>query len=121
MHIDQDEPIKILEYVAQVRALRLALINVDRGHEEEVNQIRVNSAGTRIASCSDDGTSRIWRTDNIFAEPEGIPGLSNSTPDNAVVLQGHSEPVSAVAWCPAAVLWNGHEILATWCILLPSS
>ncbi|TEB38709.1 WD40 repeat-like protein [Coprinellus micaceus] len=96
MHIDQDEPIKILE-----------------GHEEEVNQIRVNSAGTRIASCSDDGTSRIWRTDNIFAEPEGIPGLSNSTPDNAVVLQGHSEPVSAVAWCPAAVLWNGHEILAT--------
>lgn len=79
------------------------------GHEEEVNQIRVNAAGTRIASCSDDGTCRIWRTNNLTTD--GIPGLSAS--DDAFVLHGHTEPVSAVAWCPTAVLWNGHEILAT--------
>ncbi|KAF5323630.1 hypothetical protein D9611_005514 [Ephemerocybe angulata] len=96
MHIDQDEPLKILE-----------------GHTEEVNQIRTNSTGTRLASCSDDGTSRIWKTDNqsLSTDADAIPGLSASKA--VLVLEGHSEPVSAIGWCPTSNTSKGHEILAT--------
>ncbi|KAJ2934295.1 hypothetical protein H1R20_g2775, partial [Candolleomyces eurysporus] len=93
MHINQSEPLKVFE-----------------GHEDEINQIRTNSNGTRLASCSDDSTARIWRTDDL-SSTDAIPGLSSS--DNVIILKGHGHSVSGVAWCPPTNLHKGHEILAT--------
>ncbi|KAH9486362.1 F-box-like/WD repeat-containing protein TBL1Y [Psilocybe cubensis] len=93
MRVDEDEPIKTLV-----------------GHKDEINQIRVNPAGTRLASCSDDGTAHIWRVDNIDEAADSIPGLSAS--DHGVSLKGHTHSVSTVGWCvdhPAGT----NELLAT--------
>ncbi|KDR85615.1 hypothetical protein GALMADRAFT_234582 [Galerina marginata CBS 339.88] len=93
MRVDEDEPIKTLN-----------------GHKDEINQIRVNPSGTRLASCSDDGTAHIWRVDNISHGPDAIPGLSAS--DHGVSLKGHMHSVSTVGWCvdhPAGT----NELIAT--------
>ncbi|KAJ3509698.1 hypothetical protein NLJ89_g5083 [Agrocybe chaxingu] len=93
MRVDEDEPIKSLT-----------------GHKDEVNQIRVNPSGTRLASCSDDGTAYVWKVDNLSPPADTIPGLSAS--DHVVVLKGHSHSVSTVGWCvdhPAGT----NELLAT--------
>ena len=81
------------------------------GHKDEINQIRVNPAGTRLASCSDDGTAYIWRIDNIKQPSEEIPGLSISD-HVAVILKGHTHSVCTVGWCvdrPA----GSNELIAT--------
>ncbi|KAF9531829.1 WD40-repeat-containing domain protein [Crepidotus variabilis] len=80
MRVDEDEPIKMLH-----------------GHRDEINQIRVNPSGTRLASCSDDGTAYIWRVDNLKRDADEIPGLSAS--DHVVILRGHTHSVSTIGWC----------------------
>ncbi|KAF8963926.1 WD40-repeat-containing domain protein [Flammula alnicola] len=93
MRVDEDESIKTLN-----------------GHKDEINQIRVNPSGTRLASCSDDGTAYIWKVDNISRASETIPGLSAS--EHGVVLKGHNHSVSTVGWCidhPAGT----NELIAT--------
>ncbi|KAF5310672.1 hypothetical protein D9619_007721 [Psilocybe cf. subviscida] len=79
MRIDENDAIKVLN-----------------GHIDEVNQIRVNSSGTRLASCSDDGTAYIWNVEDLGRSAETIPGLSTS---EQVVLKGHNHSVSTVTWC----------------------
>ncbi|EAU92286.2 RCC1 domain-containing protein [Coprinopsis cinerea okayama7 len=91
--IHQAEPIKLLE-----------------GHKDEINQIRVNPSRTRLGSCSDDTTARIWRVDNISSTADAIPGLASS--DDVVVLQGHTHSVSTIAWCPMTPTGT-HELVAT--------
>ncbi|KIM47604.1 hypothetical protein M413DRAFT_204575 [Hebeloma cylindrosporum] len=93
MRIDEDEPIKTFN-----------------GHKDEVNQIRVNQSGTRLASCSDDGAAYIWRVDNVKRDSDSVPGLSTS--DHVVALKGHGHSVSTVGWCvdhPAGT----NELIAT--------
>lgn len=88
-----------------------SLINaVVSGHKDEINQIKANQSGTRLASCSDDGVAYIWRVDNITRDSESIPGLSAS--DHVVALKGHGHSVSTVGWCldhPAGT----NELIAT--------
>ncbi|TFK17056.1 WD40 repeat-like protein [Coprinopsis marcescibilis] len=93
INIHENQPIKHLE-----------------GHEDEINQIRSNPSGTKVATCSDDMTARIYRVDNISSAMDAIPGLSSS--DNVVLLQGHKHSVSTVSWCPKTPTGN-HEIVAT--------
>ncbi|KJA28617.1 hypothetical protein HYPSUDRAFT_156006 [Hypholoma sublateritium FD-334 SS-4] len=93
MRVDEDESIKTLI-----------------GHKDEINQIRVNPSGTRLASCSDDGTACIWKVDNIGKGVDNIPGLSAS--EQGVMLKGHNHSVSTVGWSkdhPAGT----NELLAT--------
>ncbi|KAF8167462.1 WD40 repeat-like protein [Crassisporium funariophilum] len=93
MRVDEDESIKTLI-----------------GHKDEINMIRVNPSGTRLASCSDDGTAYIWKVDNLSNAGDAIPGLSAS--DQVVVLRGHNHSVSTVGWCvdhPAGT----NELIAT--------
>lgn len=74
------------------------------GHSNEVNQVKCNSRRTLLASCSDDGTARIW---DVVDAKQGR--TSNKPP---VILSGHSTTVSSIAWCP----WDqtsDYDILAT--------
>ncbi|KIK70585.1 hypothetical protein GYMLUDRAFT_89601 [Collybiopsis luxurians FD-317 M1] len=68
------------------------------GHTDEINQIKCNPSGTRLASCSDDMTTRIWNVANILSpsDPVSIPGLSGS--DQPVILEGHKHSVSTIGW-----------------------
>ncbi|KAJ6541800.1 WD40 repeat-like protein [Mycena capillaripes] len=96
MDIGKDKPVKALH-----------------GHTNEINQIKCNPSGTRLASCSDDMTARIWKVDNISTSSEGessIPGLEK--PDEAVVLSGHKHSVSMICWCPDYPA-DTNEIIAT--------
>ncbi|KAI3622741.1 WD40 repeat-like protein [Moniliophthora roreri] len=72
------------------------------GHTDEINQIKVNPSGTRLASCSDDMTTRIWNVAGVTSTLDSIPGLGgySSTPssDIPVVLKGHTHSVSTVEW-----------------------
>jgi WD40 repeat protein len=82
------------------------------GHYHEVNQVRCNSTRTRLASCSDDTTARIWNVSNLSSRsPESIPGLVSS--DNNVVLRGHTQSVSSIGWCPDHP-HGTNEIVATY-------
>jgi len=78
-----------------MRSVQLTNI-VFSGHKDEINQIRVNPSGTRLASCSDDGTACVWKVDNLDRD-DVIPGLSAS--DHRVVLKGHKHSVSSLGWC----------------------
>ncbi|KAK0465468.1 WD40 repeat-like protein [Desarmillaria tabescens] len=64
------------------------------GHTNEINQIVVNSSGTRLASCSDDKTGRLWNMTNLSTD--SIPGLGAS--DQVVILDGHRHAVTTMAW-----------------------
>ncbi|KAF8743705.1 hypothetical protein AX14_001230 [Amanita brunnescens Koide BX004] len=67
------------------------------GHENEINEIRCNSTGTRLASCSDDMTARVWNIENLSSPSDSIPGLMAS---DVIVLRGHSHSVNTISWCP---------------------
>ncbi|KAG6873839.1 hypothetical protein C0995_010451 [Termitomyces sp. Mi166 len=79
------------------------------GHGNEINQIKFNPSQTRLASCSDDMTARVWSIENL-SNNDNIPGLVAS--DGVVVLQGHRHSVSTIGWCPDPTL-GSHPLLAT--------
>jgi transducin (beta)-like 1 len=54
------------------------------GHLDEVNSINWSPDGTLLASCSDDGTAKIWTIDN---------GLKHN-------LVGHAQEIYTVRWTP---------------------
>ncbi|KAJ6558241.1 WD40 repeat-like protein [Mycena capillaripes] len=85
MQIGKPEPVKTLS-----------------GHTNEINQIKCNISGTRLASCSDDTTARIWKVDD----------LSSSGSDQVVVLMGHKHSVTTIGWCPDRPAGT-NEIVAT--------
>ncbi|RDB29531.1 F-box-like/WD repeat-containing protein TBL1Y [Hypsizygus marmoreus] len=80
------------------------------GHMNEINQIKCNPAGTRLASCSDDMTARVWNVQGIVNPTDDIPGLVAS--DAVIVLEGHKHSVSTIAWCPDRNL-GPHPLIAT--------
>ncbi|RPD55852.1 WD40 repeat-like protein [Lentinus tigrinus ALCF2SS1-6] len=74
------------------------------GHEHEVNQVKCNPSRTRIASCSDDMTGRIWNIEDVDS--------SRAVDDHPLVLSGHTGPVSHIAWAPITVSGE-HDLVAT--------
>ena len=111
MQVDKDDPIKTLKSVFVLISFQLRLIRLVSGHKNEINQIKVNPNGTRLASCSDDGTACIWNVENINeADADAIPGLSTSY--QAVILKGHNHSVSTVGWCVDYPIGT-NELLAT--------
>ncbi|KAJ3869329.1 WD40-repeat-containing domain protein [Lentinula novae-zelandiae] len=85
------------------------------GHTDEINQIKCNPSGTRLASCSDDMTTRIWNVSNISAsipsEADSIPGLGSSDNDQVTILEGHKHSVSTIGWYQPPGTEN--ELIAT--------
>jgi len=92
MRVDEPHPLKTLT-----------------GHMNEINQIKSNPSGTRLASCSDDMTARVWNISNL-RNLDSIPGLVAS--DAVVVLEGHKHSVSTLSWCPDQTL-GAHPLVAT--------
>lgn len=72
-----------------------------RGHTGELTMIKCNPSRTRLASCSDDATARIWNLEHV-ADKASVP----------VVLMGHTRCLTSVKWCPATVP-GAHELVAT--------
>lgn len=68
------------------------------GHIDEVNQLKCNPRRTLLASCSDDGTARVWDIEAIK--------LGKPFNKKVLMLEGHSSTVSSIAWCP----WDQHSI-----------
>lgn len=70
-----------------------------------MNQITCNVKKTLLASCSDDGTARIW----------SVADLTSSAPadDTTRLLQGHEQPVSGIMW-GLETKDGEHDILATY-------
>ncbi|KAJ3721853.1 WD40 repeat-like protein [Lentinula raphanica] len=86
------------------------------GHTDEINQIKSNPSGTRLASCSDDMTTRIWDVSKISAstpsEADAIPGLGGSdNADQVTILEGHKHSVSTIGWYQPPGTEN--ELIAT--------
>ncbi|KAF8079015.1 WD40 repeat-like protein [Lyophyllum atratum] len=79
------------------------------GHMNEINQIKSNPSGTRLASCSDDMTARVWNVSSL-GNADSIPGLVAS--DAVVVLEGHKHSVSTLGWCPDQTI-GAHPLVAT--------
>ncbi|KAJ7837379.1 WD40 repeat-like protein, partial [Mycena olivaceomarginata] len=113
MQVGKAEPLKTFSCVAKFCSIphgsfQLALQSKHSGHTHEVNQIKSNPSATRLASCSDDMTARIWRLDDISAAGEVISGVG----EPHVVLSGHSNSVSTIGWCPNTPAGT-NEIVAT--------
>lgn len=90
------------------------LTAVSSGHTNEINQIKCNPSGTRLASCSDDQTARVWNLADLSGsrtpDSDPIPGLSES--NRVVQLDGHDHSVSSISWCPQSSA-GGVELIAT--------
>ncbi|TBU34793.1 WD40 repeat-like protein [Dichomitus squalens] len=75
------------------------------GHQNEINQVKCNPSKTRLASCSDDMTGRIWNIENV--DP-----LRHVQDSHSIVLEGHTGPVSHIVWSPITPSGE-HELVAT--------
>jgi len=100
MHIHKDQPIKTLA-----------------GHTNEINQIKCNPSGTRLASVSDDMTARVWKIDDLGQSTTAdsiIPDLGLNGPENAssIILVGHKHSVTTIGWCPDHPVGT-NELVAT--------
>ena len=73
------------------------------GHADEVNAIQWSPDKTTLASCSDDGTARLWSLS---------PGSADRGGGCIAVLVGHSKPIYSVRWAPAVAAGQG-PLLAT--------
>jgi WD40 repeat protein len=71
---------------AELAELGLTGTDFRKGHEDTVQRVMFFPDGRRFASCSDDGTIRIWDTD------QGT---------EIAVLRGHGEPFRSLAFNPA--------------------
>jgi transducin (beta)-like 1 len=63
------------------------------GHTDEVNAIQWSPDKSTLASCSDDGTARLW----------SLGGSGGGTADKGgcvAVLSGHTKPIYSVKWAP---------------------
>ncbi|KAH9950912.1 WD40 repeat-like protein [Amylocystis lapponica] len=93
-----DGVIRILSLESSTRSKTLI------GHNSEVNQIKCNASCTRLASCSDDSTARLWNIEDIV--------YSRPPNNDVIVLTGHTHNVSSITWCPITADGE-HDILAT--------
>jgi transducin (beta)-like 1 len=112
MKVDDSKPIRTLSYVSTARITGpFVKFIIRRGHTDEINQIKCNLSRTKLASCADDQTARIWNVSDLSGSrsPDAIPGLSES--DRVILLEGHEHSVSSIAWCPRTTA--GIDIVAT--------
>lgn len=71
-------------------------IKVLHGHDDEINSVKWSPDGNLLASCSDDGTARIWDI---------------STETLKWILKGHTKEIYCLKWSPS--IPDRPDILAT--------
>ena len=88
--------------------------HVISGHTDEINQLKCNPSRTRLATCSDDHTARVWNVEKIQPDSdESIPGLITTNQTLvSIVLSGHTSPVTTMGWMPEQNS-SRRDILAT--------
>lgn len=69
-----------------------------RGHAAEVNQIRFNDTHVLLASCSDDGTAKIWDIPPLLASSTVQQLGSDAERLLVCTLNGHQQRVTRVMW-----------------------
>ncbi|KAF9245902.1 WD40 repeat-like protein [Melanogaster broomeanus] len=74
-----------------------------KGHTGELNMLKCNPSRTRLATCSDDTTARIWNVENIHSEKSASAH---------VTLKGHKQCLTSIKWCPNTPTGE-HELVAT--------
>ncbi len=93
--------------------LILVKINAIRGHTDEVNIVVFNPSKTRLATGSDDFTTRVWdvagRSERM---PPNIKGSVLEQQTDCLVLKGHTKAICSVKWCPKLVE-GCNELIAT--------
>ncbi|KAI0295001.1 WD40-repeat-containing domain protein [Russula brevipes] len=97
---------KVIHVLSVDRAEPVAVLT---GHDGEVNQIKANPSGTRLMSCSDDMTVRIWEMRRVKQSSESDRATISG---EMTVLEGHRNWVTGVSWSPVKAA-NGHELVAT--------
>lgn len=66
-----------------------------QGHSSEVNAVRWDPTGTRLASCSDDGTAKLWSVAGLEA-----PAPAGGAVQPTHVLRGHGKEIYTLKWSP---------------------
>lgn len=97
---------KVIHVLSVNRAEPVAILT---GHDGEVNQIKANPLGTRLMSCSDDMTVRIWGMTRVKQSSDSDQVTISG---DMTVLEGHRNWVTGVSWSPVK-LADGHELVAT--------
>ncbi|EJD51933.1 WD40 repeat-like protein [Auricularia subglabra TFB-10046 SS5] len=80
-----------------------------RAHADEINQVRFNPRGNLVATCSDDGTSKIWEIPPLTSD--ALKQFDQSAQRLLVnTLNGHRKRIVRVMWSPV-----DERLLATSC------
>ena len=67
-----------------------------QGHSSEVNAVRWDPTGQLLASCSDDGTAKLWAMTGL----EGAPQAAGAVQTPVHVLRGHGKEIYTLKWSP---------------------
>ncbi|KAH7107037.1 WD40-repeat-containing domain protein [Auriculariales sp. MPI-PUGE-AT-0066] len=96
--------------VASCNDMQIALLAVEpshtvsswKAHDSFINQVRYNTKNQLLASCSDDGSCKVWNMPKL--ENDGRPSESSAEHLLFANLVGHIERVTCVAWSPTEVM-----------------
>ena len=66
------------------------------GHTDEVNAVKWDPSGTLLASCSDDGTAKVWKPKVSAAKKDGVTKISTPVWN----FGDHSKEIYTIKWSP---------------------
>jgi len=70
-----------------------------KAHDDEINQIRFSRDRRLLASCSDDGSAKVWRIIQSTTDDRVLDAASKM--QLVTVLSGHNSRVTRLEWSPA--------------------
>ena len=120
---DPNIHVSLTDFFSKLNKLKICVAS--SGHTNEVNQVKFNKQKTILASCSDDYTARIWLSET-WTNSDGSIALADQELTEAesakkypakFILNGHTNPVGAIRWCPAEN-GNTETLMATYALFI---